>query len=82
MKKEQNSVYLIFILVLSILAIVGLGVETIFPLDESTIQILNIADTLVCVVFFIDFLIQLLRADNKGKYFFPGDGLIYYPVFQ
>ena len=69
MKKETNSVYLIFILVLSILAIVSLGVETIFTLDQSTAQILNIADTCVCVVFFIDFLIQLFRAEKKWKYF-------------
>jgi voltage-gated potassium channel len=70
MKKEQNSVYLIFILVLSVLAIVVLGIETIFKLDQSTMQILSIADTAVCIIFFIDFLIQLFRAENKTKYFF------------
>lgn len=68
MKKEQNSVYLIFILVLSILAIFALGVETIYKLDQSTAQILSIFDTLVCGVFFIDFLLQLFRAENKLKY--------------
>jgi voltage-gated potassium channel len=70
MKKEQNSVYLIFIMVLSVLAIVVLGIETIFKLDQSTMQILSIADTAVCIIFFIDFLIQLFRAENKTKYFF------------
>jgi voltage-gated potassium channel len=70
MRKEQNSIYLIFILILSILAIVSLGVETVFTLDQYTMQILNIADTAVCVVFFIDFLIQLFRAEKKSKYFF------------
>jgi len=69
MKKEQNSFYLIFILVLSILALVALAVETIFKLDQSTRQILSVADTAVCVIFFIDFLILFFRAENKVKYF-------------
>jgi voltage-gated potassium channel len=70
MKKEQNSVYLIFILVLSILAIIALGIETVFTLDQSTMQILGFADTAVCIVFFMDFLIQSSRTENKAKYFF------------
>lgn len=70
MKKEQNAFYLIFILVLSILALVALAVETIFKLDQSTRQILIITDTAVCVIFFIDFLILFFRAENKVKYFF------------
>jgi hypothetical protein len=71
-KNEQNSFYLLFILILSVLAIVALAIETIFKLDQATLQILGIADTAVCVVFFIDFLIQLIRAENKIL-FYLGD---------
>ena len=70
MNKKQNSSYLLFILVLSILAIIVLAVETFFKLDAATKQILVYADFAVCVVFFIDFLILLFQAENKAKYFF------------
>ena len=70
MKKEQNSFYLLFILVLSILALLAFAIETIFKLDQSTLQILGIADTAVCVIFFVDFFIQLFQAENKIKYMY------------
>ena len=55
-------------LILSTLALVVLAVETIFPLDAGTKLILSYADTFVCVLFFIDFLVLLYQADNKKKY--------------
>jgi voltage-gated potassium channel len=70
MKKEQNPAYLIFIMILSLLAIIALAVETIFMLDEATQQVLRYADYAVCSVFFIDFLILFFQAKNKAKYFF------------
>ena len=69
MKKDQQPSYLIFILALSIMALIVLAIETIFKLDESTKQILEYADDAVCVVFFLDFLIMLFWAENKAKYF-------------
>jgi voltage-gated potassium channel len=70
MKRKENSAYLIFILVLSVLAIIVLAIETIFKLDDATKQILVYADFAVCVVFFIDFLLLFFQAENKAKYFF------------
>jgi voltage-gated potassium channel len=70
MKKEQNPFYLLFILVLSVLALVALAFETFFKLDHPALQILAVADTIVCVIFFIDFLIQIFKAENKFKYFY------------
>jgi voltage-gated potassium channel len=60
---------MIFILVLSIMALIVLAIETVFKVDESTKQILEYADDAVCVVFFLDFLIMFFRAENKAKYF-------------
>jgi hypothetical protein len=55
-KRQQNPSYLIFILTLSVLAIIALAVEIFFKLDDTTRQVLVYADYAVCVVFFIDIL--------------------------
>jgi voltage-gated potassium channel len=68
MEKGQHPSYLIFILVLSIMALIVLAIETLFKFDESTKQILEYADGVVCAVFFLDFLIMLFQAKNKVKY--------------
>ncbi len=65
---HQHYAYLVFIVTLSILALAALGVETIFPLDQGTRSILAYADTLICVFFFIDFLVMLRRAEDKRRY--------------
>jgi voltage-gated potassium channel len=69
MKKELNPSYLIFILILSIIALIVLAVETLVKLDANTLQILKIADHTVCAVFFIDFLVLFFRAERRWKYF-------------
>lgn len=69
MKNHQHPSYPIFILVLSIMAIIVLAIETIYKFDESTNQILKYADHAVCVVFFLDFLKTLFEEENKVKYF-------------
>ena len=61
MEKGQHPSYLIFILVLSIMALIVLAIETLFKFDESTKQILEYADGVVCAVFFLDFLIMLFK---------------------
>jgi voltage-gated potassium channel len=70
MTKKQNSSYLIFILVLSVLAIVVLAIETLVKLDAETKKILVYADYVVCAVFFIDFLLTFFQSEKKAKYFF------------
>lgn len=68
MKKEKNPSYLLFILVLSILAIIIFAIETIIPLDQETKQILSFADYIVCAFFLFDFIFQLIHAEKKVKY--------------
>jgi voltage-gated potassium channel len=64
----KNHAYLVFMLILSVLALVALAVEAVFPLDEGTRAIFNYADTLVCALFFVDFLVMLHRAKDRRRY--------------
>ena len=69
MKNERlQQPYLVFILFLSLFALIALAVETVFRLDEGTRQILAYADTLICLFFFIDFLVSWRQAPKKWKY--------------
>ena len=65
---EVNS-YELFIAVLSVVSIVNL-VLILFPFDPNTHNVLRIVDAGLTVAFFADFLGRLLRASNKGRYFF------------
>lgn len=62
--------YELFILAFCILALVALAVEALVPLDEGTRQILNFADTVVCAVFFGDFVFSLVKARRRWHYFY------------
>ncbi len=64
----KQQPYLIFMLLLSFFALAALAFEAVFPLDEGTREILGVADTVVCVLFFIDFVLSLRQARNKWKY--------------
>ena len=66
--EHKSHAYLVFMLALSLIALGGLAVEAAFTLDEGTRTILGYADMLVCLVFFVDFLVLLRRSDNKLKY--------------
>lgn len=66
---SRQQPYLVFMLLLSVFALAVLGIETLSPPDEGTREILEAADTLVCGLFFMDFIISLRQAKNKAKYF-------------
>jgi voltage-gated potassium channel len=55
-------------LILSFLALAALAIEAIFPLDSGTRSILAHADTVICALFFLDFLILFFRAQSKRRY--------------
>jgi voltage-gated potassium channel len=61
--------YQLFMLALCVFALTALAFETLAPLTTSTRQILEIADTGICVLFFGDFILQLARAPDRGRYF-------------
>jgi voltage-gated potassium channel len=61
--------YQLFMLMLCLFALIMLAADTVVPLAPSTRDILRYADTAVCAVFFVDFLIQLARARSRWEYF-------------
>ncbi len=65
---NRHHPYLIFMLLLSLFALAALGFEAVFPLDEGTREILGVADTVVCALFFLDFIVSLRQAQNKWRY--------------
>ncbi len=68
--RGRPSAYPLFVLALSVIALVLIGAGVLLPLTPDQEQILDYADTVVCVFFFLDFLVQLKRADNRWRYFF------------
>jgi voltage-gated potassium channel len=61
--------YQIFILALCLYAIGALVARSAIRFNESTAVILDTADYAVCAVFFLDFLWNLKRADDRWRYF-------------
>jgi voltage-gated potassium channel len=55
-------------LVLCLFALAALGVETLTTVRPETRQVLEYADTAICLIFFADFCIQLARAPSRWGY--------------
>ncbi len=70
--KRSNS-YNIFILVLTVLSLLVM-VAMLLPLSDATIQLLSVYDTLICIIFLIDFFITLRASPNKSEYFIKDRG--------
>ena len=64
-----SASYQIFTLILCLYALAALGVQSVIRLDPETREIIDYADYAVCILFFTDFLICLLRAPNRWNYF-------------
>jgi voltage-gated potassium channel len=70
---QRSTAYQLFILVLTIFALITM-VALLLPLSDETIMLLRFYDNVVCVVFLIDFLAMLRRAPSKWTYFFDERG--------
>lgn len=57
-------------LALSLFALFILGADTLFRLDPRTHAIIEYLDLGICLLFFADFLVSLIRAESKPGYFF------------
>jgi voltage-gated potassium channel len=66
----KQQAYTIFILSISILSIVLVVVITIIPLNPESLKIIEYLDYVICSIFFVDFLISFIRAENRRRYFF------------
>ena len=61
--------YDLFILAVSVLAIASLAYTTLLHPKATTVHVLETADLVVCVLFFADFILSLVRAENRWAYF-------------
>lgn len=66
--RSFSHAYELFILVLTVMSLVVM-VAMVMPLDDSTINILQFYDNLMCVIFLIDFALRLSRAHPRSQYF-------------
>ncbi len=68
--QEENSLTL-FQIILFILSIVVLGIlatDSLVKLPEEASKLLQTVDTIICAIFFVDFLIRFKRAENKKQF--------------
>jgi voltage-gated potassium channel len=61
--------YELFMLGLCVFALIAMAVDTFLPIDQDSRTVLQWADTAVCLLFFLDFLHSLWRAENRWCYF-------------
>ena len=61
--------YQIFMLVLCVYSLGILAFQASAPSEPTTNTILEYADFLVCVIFFGDFVVSLVRAEDRWRYF-------------
>jgi voltage-gated potassium channel len=71
--RKTSNAYNIFILVLTVLSLVIMLVMFL-PLGDSTIGLLQFYDNLICVIFLIDFTLNLRAASKKSDYFIKERG--------
>lgn len=62
--------YQVFMLALCLYALGALTADSFFSLDPSTRTILEYADDAVCGLFFLDFVISLIRAPSRWQYLY------------
>jgi voltage-gated potassium channel len=66
--RKRSNAYSIFILLLTILSLLVM-VALLLPLSEQTLTLLRVYDNLICVIFLIDFFLNLKNAQKKSDYF-------------
>lgn len=64
------SVTNIVIMLLSVFSIVLLSLMFFIPSDSEVYRLIAYFDFILCIIFFIDFISQLIKAENKWKYFY------------
>ena len=69
----HSNAYNIFILVLTILSL-AVMVVLLLPISEATMHLLSVYDNLICVIFLIDFFLNLRGASKKSDYFIKQRG--------
>jgi voltage-gated potassium channel len=60
--------YQLFMFALGIYVLVALAIQTFLTLDPDTDELLDQVDRFICVIFFVDFLFNLVSAPNRWAY--------------
>ncbi len=66
--RHAAGLYDLFILGLCVYVLFALAIMTFLPLDASVIRVLEYADVGICVIFLVDFIVQLTMAKSKWGY--------------
>lgn len=66
--RPQSPAYQLFMLVLCVLTLVGVGIQVVVHPGPEVGGVLVAADTVACALFFVDFLITFRRAPDKWRY--------------
>ncbi len=67
-RSEGSGPYPLFVLGLSLFALGLLAASTLLHLDSRSEEIVQLADNVVCLFFFADFLLTFYRSPNRGRY--------------
>ena len=65
--RQPSNAYNIFILVLTVLSL-AVMVAMLLPLSKTTLDLLWFYDTVICIIFLIDFYLNLRAAPKKSDY--------------
>jgi len=65
---EVFGPYELYMLVLCVFAVLVLAADTLLPLSAGTKQVLAYTDTALCVLFFADFIRNLIKAPDRLRY--------------
>jgi voltage-gated potassium channel len=72
--RKPSNAYQIFILVLTVLSLAVMAVMLLPTLSDATYKVLSMYDNLICVIFLIDFFLNLRGASKKSDYFIKERG--------
>ena len=67
-RDDRTSLFQLVMVFLSLYVIVALFIETIVKLPPETAALLQLIDTLICVVFLLDFGIRFAKAESKWRF--------------
>jgi voltage-gated potassium channel len=66
---RRRNAYDLFILVLTILSLVIMGIQFLLPISEDTSTLLTVYDNGICVIFLLDFAWNLSQSHPRRTYF-------------
>lgn len=69
-RRTESIQYQLFMLALCVYVLVALVAETVLRPDAETRLLLQYADAGICVVFLVDFLVCLYRAEDRWRYLY------------